>query len=286
MIKTENLTYSYKTEENVGDKTVLDNLNIEIEDGSFTAILGHNGSGKSTLAKHMNAILLPCGGNVYVCGMNTADEQYLYRIRSTVGMVFQNPDNQLVTSVVEDEVAFAPENLGVEPREIRKRVDEALEIVGMSEYKSSSPSYLSGGQKQRIAIACALAMEPRCIVLDEPTAMLDPRGREEIMSTIRRLNKEKKMTVVLITHYMDEAAQADRVIVMNDGRVAFDDIPEKVFSRVEEIKAIGLDVPQVTELIYLLKKDGYDLPDGIIDLDKGAEAIYNLLESGGKDERQ
>lgn len=282
MIKTENLTYSYKTEDDSNQKLVLDNLNIEIEDGSFVAVLGHNGSGKSTLAKHMNAILLPVGGRVIVFGMDTADENLLYDIRSSVGMVFQNPDNQIVTSVVEDEVAFAPENLGTEPKEIRRRVDEALEIVGMSEYKNASPSKLSGGQKQRIAIASALAMEPRCIVLDEPTAMLDPRGRQEIMATVHRLNKEKKMTVVLITHYMDEAAQADRVIVMKKGSVVFDDIPEKVFSHVEEIKKIGLDVPQVTELMYLLRKDGIDLPDDIISIDKGAAVLYDILKTDGK----
>lgn len=282
MIKTENLTYSYKTEDDSNQKLVLDNLNIEIEDGSFVAVLGHNGSGKSTLAKHMNAILLPVGGRVIVFGMDTADENLLYDIRSSVGMVFQNPDNQIVTSVVEDEVAFAPENLGTEPKEIRRRVDEALKIVGMSEYKNASPSKLSGGQKQRIAIASALAMEPRCIVLDEPTAMLDPRGRQEIMATVHRLNKEKKMTVVLITHYMDEAAQADRVIVMKKGSVVFDDIPEKVFSHVEEIKEIGLDVPQVTELMYLLRKDGIDLPDDIISIDKGAAVLYDILKTDGK----
>ncbi len=282
MIKTENLTYSYKTEDDSNQKLVLDNLNIEIEDGSFVAVLGHNGSGKSTLAKHMNAILLPVGGRVIVFGMDTADENLLYDIRSSVGMVFQNPDNQIVTSVVEDEVAFAPENLGTEPKEIRRRVDEALEIVGMSEYKNASPSKLSGGQKQRIAIASALAMEPRCIVLDEPTAMLDPRGRQEIMATVHRLNKEKKMTVVLITHYMDEAAQADRVIVMKKGSVVFDDIPEKVFSHVEEIKEIGLDVPQVTELMYLLRKDGIDLPDDIISIDKGVAVLYDILKTDGK----
>lgn len=282
MIKTENLTYSYKTEDDSNQKLVLDNLNIEIEDGSFVAVLGHNGSGKSTLAKHMNAILLPVGGRVIVFGMDTADENLLYDIRSSVGMVFQNPDNQIVTSVVEDEVAFAPENLGTEPKEIRRRVDEALEIVGMSEYKNASPSKLSGGQKQRIAIASALAMEPRCIVLDEPTAMLDPRGRQEIMATVHRLNKEKKMTVVLITHYMDEAAQADRVIVMKKGSVVFDDIPEKVFSHVEEIKEIGLDVPQVTELMYLLRKDGIDLPDDIISIDKSAAVLYDILKTDGK----
>lgn len=286
MIETENLSYSYREEDGSEGRLVLDSLNIKIEDGSFVAVLGHNGSGKSTLAKQFNAILLPSGGAVYVFGMNTADEEHLYDIRSSVGMVFQNPDNQIVTSIVEDEVAFAPENLGVEPREIRRRVDDALEAVGMTDYRDASPSRLSGGQKQRVAIASALAMEPKCIVLDEPTAMLDPKGRNEIISTIRRLNKEKKMTVVLITHYMDEAALADRVIVMKEGQLVFDDVPERVFSHVEEIKEIGLDVPQVTELIYLLRKEGFDLPDDIISVEKGAELIFNLLSSRGKDVTQ
>lgn len=286
MIETENLSYSYREEGGSEGRLVLDSLNIKIEDGSFVAVLGHNGSGKSTLAKQFNAILLPSGGAVYVFGMNTADEERLYDIRSSVGMVFQNPDNQIVTSIVEDEVAFAPENLGVEPKEIRRRVDYALEAVGMTDYRDASPSRLSGGQKQRVAIASALAMEPKCIVLDEPTAMLDPKGRNEIISTIRRLNKEKKMTVVLITHYMDEAALADRVIVMKEGQLVFDDVPERVFSHVEEIKEIGLDVPQVTELIYLLKKEGFDLPDDIISVEKGAELIFNLLSSRGKEVTQ
>lgn len=287
MIETENLSYSYREEDGSSEgRLVLDSLNIKIEDGSFVAVLGHNGSGKSTLAKQFNAILLPSGGAVYVFGMNTADEEHLYDIRSSVGMVFQNPDNQIVTSIVEDEVAFAPENLGVEPKEIRRRVDYALEAVGMTDYRDASPSRLSGGQKQRVAIASALAMEPKCIVLDEPTAMLDPKGRNEIISTIRRLNKEKKMTVVLITHYMEEAALADRVIVMKEGQLVFDDVPERVFSHVEEIKEIGLDVPQVTELIYLLKKEGFDLPDDIISVEKGAELIFNLLSSRGKEVTQ
>lgn len=282
MIKTEDLSYYYDDEDEE-KKLVLSNLNIEIADGSFVAVLGHNGSGKSTLAKHFNAILLPAGGKCCVFGMDTRDEEHLYDIRSSVGMVFQNPDNQIVTSIVEDEVAFAPENLGVEPAEIRRRVDSALEAVGMSEYRFASPSRLSGGQKQRVAIASALAMQPKCIVLDEPTAMLDPKGRKEIISTVRRLNKEKNMTVVLITHYMEEAALADRVIVMDDGTVVFDDTPKKVFSHVDEIKKIGLDVPQITELIYLLRKDGFDLPDDIISVEDGAEVIYGLL-SGGKND--
>lgn len=281
MIKTEDLSYFYR-EEGEEKRLVLNGLNIEIEDGSFVAVLGHNGSGKSTFAKHLNAILLPTGGACYVFGMNTSDESHLYDIRSSVGMVFQNPDNQIVTSIVEDEVAFAPENLGIEPAEIRRRVDSALEAVGMTEYRFAAPSRLSGGQKQRIAIASALAMEPECIVLDEPTAMLDPRGRKEIISTVRRLNKDKKMTVVLITHYMEEAALADRVIVMNEGKIVFDNTPKKVFSHVEEIKKIGLDVPQITELVYHLRKDGFDLPEDIILVEDGADAIFNLLSGGRK----
>lgn len=283
MIKTENLSYCYTEEDGSEGRLVLNGLNISIDDGSFVAVLGHNGSGKSTFAKQLNAILLPSGGAVHVFGMNTADEERLFDIRSSVGMVFQNPDNQIVTSVVEDEVAFAPENLGVEPSEIRKRVDYALNAVGMGEYKKASPSRLSGGQKQRIAIASALAMEPKCIVLDEATAMLDPKGRQEILSTVRRLNKEKGMTVILITHYMEEAALADRVIVMNEGELVFDGLPQEVFSNVEEIKKIGLDVPQVTELFYLLRKDGFDLPQDVITAEKGADLIFEIL--GGKDMR-
>jgi len=216
-------------------------------------------------------------------GMDTEDEELLFDIRSGVGMVFQNPDNQIVTSVVEDEIAFAPENLGVKPQEIRKRVDKALKTVGMSEYSLASPSRLSGGQKQRIAIASALAMEPECIVLDEPTAMLDPKGREEIISTIKTLNREKNLTVVLITHYMDEAAQADRVVVMKKGKIVLDDTPKKVFSHVEEIKEIGLDVPQVTELLYRLRKQGFDLPDDVISIDEAAKVLLKILKDKNDD---
>lgn len=278
MIRTENLSYAYKNEDGKPEHIVLKELNLTIESGSFTAVLGHNGSGKSTLAKHFNAILLPDGGKVYVLGMDTSDQKRLFDIRSSVGMVFQNPDNQIVTSIVEDEVAFAPENLGVEPAEIRKRVDSALETVGMSEYKKSAPSRLSGGQKQRIAIASALAMEPACIVLDEPTAMLDPSGRAEIISTIKRLNRKKNMTVVLITHYMDEAAEADRVVVMQKGRVILDDVPKKVFSQVETLKKIGLDVPQVTELFFRLKNAGADLPDDVITIEEAAGHLMKLIK--------
>lgn len=277
MIKTENLTFCYKNENfETGKSTeerILDNINITIEQGSFTAVLGHNGSGKSTLAKHFNAILLPSGGKVYINGMDTADESKTFAIRSEAGMVFQNPDNQMVAAIVEDEVAFAPENLGVEPKEIRRRVDECLKIVRMSEYAMSSPSKLSGGQKQRVAIAAVLAMEPDIIVLDEPTAMLDPRGRSEVMETIKMLNRTKGMTVVLITHYMEEAAMADRVIVMDDGHIIMDDTPRKVFSRVEELHRVGLDVPQVTQAAYELKKRGFDIRADVLSV----EELYNEL---------
>lgn len=277
MFRAVKLSYAYKNAEEKKEKLVLKELNLTIDKGSFVAVLGHNGSGKSTLAKHFNAILLPDGGKMYVLGMDTSDKKRLFDIRSSVGMVFQNPDNQIVTSIIEDEVAFAPENLGVEPGEIRKRVDEALEIVGMTEYKNASPSRLSGGQKQRIAIASALAMNPACIVLDEPTAMLDPKGRKEIMSTLLRLNRDNKMTVVLITHYMEEAAQAERVVVMKRGEIVFDDTPKKVFSHVEEIKEIGLDVPQVTELMYRLRKNGFDLPEDIITVEECKNSILKLF---------
>lgn len=277
MIKTENLTFCYKNENfetgKSAEERILDNINITIEQGSFTAVLGHNGSGKSTLAKHFNAILLPSGGKVYINGMDTADESKTFAIRSEAGMVFQNPDNQMVAAIVEDEVAFAPENLGVEPKEIRRRVDECLKIVRMSEYAMSSPSKLSGGQKQRVAIAAVLAMEPDIIVLDEPTAMLDPRGRSEVMETIKMLNRTKGMTVVLITHYMEEAAMADRVIVMDDGHIIMDDTPRKVFSRVEELHRAGLDVPQVTQAAYELKKRGFDIRADVLSV----EELYNEL---------
>lgn len=280
MIQTDKLSYSYTyTDENDNriSKQVFDELSLEIEKGSFTAILGHNGCGKSTLAKHFNAILLPCGGKVFVDGLDTSDEKNLFGVRKKAGMVFQNPDNQIVAAIVEDEVAFAPENLGVEPGEIRRRVDECLKTVGMSKYAKSSSAGLSGGQKQRIAIASILAMQPEYIILDEPTAMLDPQGRNEVISTVKMLNKEKKMTVILITHYMDEAVQADRVIVMNKGKIIMDNVPKKVFSHVEELKKLGLDVPQVTELVYLLRQKGYDLPNDIITTDECADALIKYL---------
>ena len=277
MIKAENLTFRYNEELQTN---ILDNLNIEIHKGGFTAILGHNGSGKSTLAKHFNAINLPLGGKVYIERMDTADEKLLYDIRQTVGMVFQNPDNQIVATIVEEDVAFAPENMGVVPSEIRKRVDDALEAVGMTKYKKRAPHMLSGGQKQRVAIAGILAMDPAYIVLDEPTAMLDPIGRREVMATLKKLNKEKNVTVVIITHNMDEAVLADRVVVMDKGHIILDDVPEKVFSDVEKIKVIGLDVPQATEFVYELRKNGFNINKDILTVEQGVEAIKPFVKTG------
>ena len=257
---------------------VLEDVSLDIQPGEFVAVLGHNGSGKSTLAKHFNAILLPTAGPVYVGGIDTKQEDRLYDIRQTVGMVFQNPDNQLVATIVEEDVAFALENLGVPPEEIRRRVDESLKAVGMYEYREHAPHQLSGGQKQRVAIAGIIAMRPKCIVLDEPTAMLDPQGRREVLRTIRQLGDQFGITVVLITHYMDEAAQCDRVVVVDNGKVILDGAPRAVFSHVEQLKKVGLDVPQVTELVWMLRKDGYNLPDDIIFEDECVQAIEKLLE--------
>lgn len=278
MIEVEKLSFSYDDEETQEKKYVIEELDLHIDKGSFVAVLGHNGSGKSTFAKHLNGILLPSGGKVYIDGMDTQEEKHTFDIRSTAGMVFQNPDNQIVAAIVEDEVAFAPENLGVKPEEIRKRVDECLKIVNMSEFAKSTPSRLSGGQKQRIAIAGVLAMEPQIIILDEPTAMLDPQGRREVMKTIKKLNRERGMTVVLITHYMDEAALADRVVVMEKGKVVIDDVPKKVFSEVEKIKEIGLDVPQVTELLYRLRGMGIDMPEDIITVEECKAVLLEKLK--------
>lgn len=281
MIKAKNVTYLYKTQDPetgmVASNLVLDDVSVEIEKGSFVAVLGHNGSGKSTLAKHFNGILLPAGGSVYVSGMNTKDESHLIDIRKTAGMVFQNPDNQMVAAIVEDDVAFAPENLGVEPSEIRERVDKALKTVGMSKFKTASASKLSGGQKQRVAIAGVLAMEPECIILDEPTAMLDPEGRTEVIKTIKELNQKKGITVVLITHYMEEAAQADKVVVMDDGKVILNDTPKNVFKETELLKSVGLDVPQVTELFFLLRQAGISLPDDVITIEEGVAELCRIL---------
>ena len=279
IIKTQDLLFRYTTEEGVAP-TVLDRISLTIEPGSFVAILGHNGSGKSTLAKHFNAILLPTDGKVYVDGMDTADEERLLDIRRRVGMVFQNPDNQIVASVVEEDVAFAPENLGVPSPEIRQRVDEALATVGMTEYARHAPHLLSGGQKQRVAIAGVLAMEPECIVLDESTAMLDPVGRREVLSTVKRLNWEKGITVVLITHHMDEAAQADRLVVMHDGRVVHDGPPAQVFQDVDGLRALGLEVPESVALMYELRKRGVDAPLDVLDVDACAAALQKLLSEG------
>ena len=259
-------------------KEVLKGLNIDIKKGEFVAVLGHNGSGKSTFAKHLNGILLPCSGKVYVAGIDTSDDERLFELRQHAGMVFQNPDNQIVSSIVEEDVAFALENLGVPYEEMRQRVDDALKAVQMYEYRKHSPSQLSGGQKQRVAIAGIIAMRPDCIILDEPTAMLDPQGRKEVLKTIRRLNKENGITIVLITHYMDEAAKSDRVIVMDSGKVVFDDVPKEVFSHVEQLKAIGLDVPQTTELSYLLRQNGIDIDSHIISEEECIDALEKLLK--------
>lgn len=277
IITTEDLYFEYRNEEDSSIFPVLKGIDLEIPQGQFVAVLGHNGSGKSTLAKHFNAILLPTSGRVLVAGIDTADESRLFDIRQNVGMVFQNPDNQIVATIVEEDVAFALENLGVEPAEIRRRVDEALKQVDMYEYREHAPHQLSGGQKQRVAIAGVLAMRPQCIVLDEPTAMLDPKGRREVMRTIRELNREHGTTVVLITHYMDEAAVSDRVVVVDNGVVLRDGTPKQVFSQVELLKSVGLDVPQVTELIYELRQEGIDLPQDILTEDECYEALKKLL---------
>lgn len=276
IIEVKNVTYEYTDEEM--KIAVLRNFSLDIEKGSFTVILGHNGSGKSTLAKLLNGLFKPTSGDVLVDGINTKDEETEIEVKRRVGMVFQNPDNQLIASVVEEDVAFGPENLGLSSEVIRKRVDDALKTVDMYEYRKSSPHHLSGGQKQRVAIAGIIAMEPECIVLDEPTAMLDPKGRAEIIKTVTQLNKEKGITVVLITHYMEEAENADRVIVMNDGEIISDSLPKKVFSQVEKLKNVGLDVPQTTELLYMLQKNGFNIDTDVISIKETAEKIKSCLE--------
>ena len=276
MIECRNLVFKYTVSENQEEKIAINDVNLQITEGEFIAILGHNGSGKSTMAKHMNALLIPTDGKMLVNKMDTSDRNNLWNVRETAGMVFQNPDNQLVATIVEEDVAFGPENLGVPPEEIRKRVDEALEKVGMSEYKKHAPHLLSGGQKQRIAIAGILAMQPKCIIFDEPTAMLDPSGRKEVLDTIIDLNRNYGITVILITHYMDEAAKADRIVVMDKGKLILDGKPRDVFSNVEKMKNIGLDVPQVTELSYELQKLGINIDTRILDVNEMVNAICQL----------
>jgi ABC-type cobalt transport system, ATPase component len=273
MINIENVSYEYKSYVDESIQLAVKDLSLEIKRGEFLAILGHNGSGKSTLAKMMNGMILPTRGEVYVNGINTKDEDKIWDIRSKAGMVFQNPDNQIVATIVEEDVAFGPENLGIPPEEIRNRVDDSLEAVGMSEYKKHAPHLLSGGQKQRVAIAGILAMEPDCIIFDEPTAMLDPSGRKEVMETIKKLNKDKNKTIVLITHYMDEAVMADRVMVLNEGENVLMGTPREIFTQVETLKKLGLDVPQVTELAYELRKEGFDIRKDCITIEELVEAI-------------
>ena len=275
LIEIKNVTYEYQDEDSV--HTAVKDLSLDIEKGSFTVILGHNGSGKSTLAKMLNGLNKPTSGEVIVDGINTKDEEKEIDVKRMVGMVFQNPDNQLVASIVEEDVAFGPENLGLEPTVIRERVDNALKAVDMYEFRKSTPHKLSGGQKQRIAIAGIIAMEPDCIVLDEPTAMLDPKGRKEIISTLLKLNREKGITVVLITHYMEEAQEADRVVVMNDGEIISSGIPKEIFKNVELLKSVGLDVPQTTELLYELQKNGFDVKTNVISIEETAEMIKSAL---------
>ena len=277
-IRVDHLAYSYPGTDDVPGVAVFEDLNLTIETGSFVAILGTNGCGKSTLAKHFNAILLPGGGKVYVCGLDTSVEEKLIPIRRNVGMVFQNPDNQIVANVVEEDVAFGPENLGISSPEIRWRVDQALKQGGMYEYRLHAPHLLSGGQKQRIAIAGIIAMEPKCIVLDEPTAMLDPRGRREVVETIGKLNREKGITVVLITHHMDEAAKAQRVVVLHKGAVAADGTPKEVFSQVELMHNIGLASPETVELCHELNQNGFQLPLDCLDIEECAQTLYNAVK--------
>lgn len=279
-ISAQNVYFQYESTDGTPPKEVLHGVSIDIRKGEFVALLGHNGSGKSTMAKHMNAILLPSGGKVLVGGMDTSDDNLLMDIRRAVGMVFQNPDNQLVATIVEEDVAFGPENLGVPSKEIRERVDEALKAVGMYEYRRHAPHKLSGGQKQRVAIAGIIAMRPQCIVFDEPTAMLDPRGRQEVMTTIDKLKNELGITVVLITHYMDEAARADRVIIMDDGKILTEGTPGEVFSQIDMLRAHHLDVPQSTELAQYLRGKGYDIPADVLTPEECARAIFAAKNRG------
>lgn len=277
MIECRDLTFEYSTssDENI-KKLAINGVNLNITQGEFVVVLGHNGSGKSTLAKHMNALLLPSRGNVYVEGMNTKDEESIWKIRNVAGMVFQNPDNQLVATIVEDDVAFGPENLGIESKEIERRVNECLKKVGMYEYKNHAPHLLSGGQKQRVAIAGILAMQPKCIIFDEPTAMLDPSGRREVIKTIKDINKNYGITIVLITHYMEEAVEADRIVIMDQGKILNEGNPVQIFSDVSTMKRIGLDVPQVTELAYELKKSGINIDTNILTINEMVSRLCQL----------
>ena len=287
MIQAEKLVFEYEKRDEdgnvVGTSRAIDGADIDAREGQFVAVLGHNGSGKSTFAKHINGILLPTEATVWISDMDTKEDKYIWDVRKTAGMVFQNPDNQIIGNIVEEDVGFGPENLGVPTEEIWRRVDESLEAVGMSAYRMKSPNKLSGGQKQRVAIAGVMAMKPQCIVLDEPTAMLDPNGRKEVVRTVRELNRKEGITVLLITHYMEEVVDADRVIVMDGGKIVMDGTPREIFSQVEQLKAYRLDVPQVTELAYELKKAGMPLPDGILTREELLEHLLPLLrETGGK----
>lgn len=274
MLNAKDLFFYYKKDDK--EDTALNGVNIEIKKGEFLAVIGHNGSGKSTLAKHFNGILIPSSGDVFVDGINTKDEEKLWDIRQSAGMVFQNPDNQIVATIVEEDVAFGPENLGVPPKEIRQRVLKSLEVVGMEEYANHGPHLLSGGQKQRVAIAGVLAMKPKCIIFDEPTAMLDPSGRKEVIETIKKLNKDEGITIVLITHYMEEAVDADRIVVMEEGKIALEGKPREVFSKVGELKRLGLDVPQMTELAYELGKNGVKLREDILTIEEMVDELCRL----------
>lgn len=277
MLEAENVYFYYKKNEGDVQNIALDGVNLKVKKGEFLVVIGHNGSGKSTIAKHFNAILTPAKGKVLVDGMDTSDHNKLWDIRQRAGMVFQNPDNQIVATIVEEDVAFGPENLGVAPEEIRKRVDEALATVEMSEYANHGPHLLSGGQKQRVAIAGVIAMKPQCIILDEPTAMLDPSGRKEVIDTIKKLNKEEGITIVLITHFMEEAVDADRVVVMEKGKIINEGSPRKVFSKVKQIKDIGLDVPQITELSYELNKSGIKVKEDVLTIEEMVNELCQLM---------
>lgn len=286
IVKAARLVYEYirRDEEETIEEVnrAIDGLDLEIEKGDFVAVLGRNGSGKSTLAKHINGLLLPAEGTVWVGNMDTRDEEHIWDVRKTAGMVFQNPDNQIIGNIVEEDVGFGPENIGVPTEEIWKRVDESLKAVGMDAYRLQSPNKLSGGQKQRVAIAGVMAMRPECIILDEPTAMLDPNGRKEVIKTVHELNQAEGITVLLITHYMEEAVEADRIVVMDEGKVVMDGKPREIFSRVKELKYYGLDVPQVTELTFELKEAGMPLPEGIISREELVKALLPLLKQQEK----